>query len=58
MEVKKLIDKYSQKFLKIAKQYAADALKTAPKKAIQKTAETAGDLASNKITDKIRGTAS
>ena len=36
MKVKKLIDKYSQKFLNNAKQHAADALKTAPKKQFKK----------------------
>ena len=42
-------DKYSQKPLDHAKQSATDALGTASKRAIQKTAETTGDLISNKI---------
>ena len=33
--------------------YTADALKTASKRAIQKTAESTGDLIGNKIADKI-----
>ena len=36
-----------------AKQSATDALKTALNRAIQKTAETAGDLIGNKIAEKI-----
>ena len=46
-------NKYGQKLLRSAKKYAADAIKTASKRAIQKTAETAGDLIGNKIADKI-----
>ena len=42
-------DKYSQKPLDHAKQSATDALETASKRAIKKTAETTGDLSSNKI---------
>ena len=42
-------DKYSQKPLDHAKQSATDALETASRRAIQKTAETTGDLVSNKI---------
>ena len=34
---------------KLPKQYVTDALKTASKRAIQKTGETAGDLIGNKI---------
>ena len=36
-----------------AKKSATDALKTASKRAIQKTAEATGDLVDNKIADKI-----
>ena len=50
---KNLSVKYSQKPLDHAKQSATDALKTPLKGAIQKTAETTGDLIDNKITDKI-----
>ena len=42
------------KVIDIAKQYTADALKTASKIEIQKAAEVTGDLIGNKIADKIR----
>ena len=42
---KKLVDK--------AKKSATDAIKTASKRVIQKTAEATGDLVCNKIADKI-----
>ena len=42
--------KYSLKLLDNAKQSVADALKTSSKRVIQKTAETTGDLITNKIT--------
>ena len=45
--------KYSQKLLDHPKQSATDALKTASKRAIQKTAEAIRDLIGNKIDDKI-----
>ena len=48
-------NKYSQKLVDTAKKYATDAIKTASKRAIQKTAEATGDLISNKIADKITG---
>ena len=48
-----LSNKHGQKLLDSTKKSAADAIKTASKRAIQKTAETAGDLISNKIADKI-----
>ena len=48
-----LSNMYSQKLLDSTKKYATDALKTASKRAIQKTAEAAGDLIGNKIADKI-----
>ena len=40
-------------FLIVLKKPTADAIKTASKRAIQKTAEATGDLIDNKITDKI-----
>ena len=48
-----LINKYGQKLLDSAKKSTTDAIKTASKRAIQKTAEAIGDLISNKIADKI-----
>ena len=48
-----LSGKYCQRLLDHAKQSARDALKTASKREIQKTAEAAGDLIGNKIADKI-----
>ena len=50
---KNLSGKYSQTFLDHAKQSATDALKTASKSAIQKTAGSTGDLIGNKFADKI-----
>ena len=50
---KNLSSKYSQNFLDHNKQYATDALKTASKRAIQKTAKATYDLIRNKIADKI-----
>ena len=49
---KNLSNKYGQKLLNSAKKSAIDAIKTDSKKAIQKTAETTGDLIGNKIADK------
>ena len=46
-------NKYSQKLLDTAKKFTTDAIKTASKRAIQKTAEATGDLIGNKIADKI-----
>ena len=46
---KSLSSIYSQNILDYAKQPATDALKTASKRAIQKTAEATGDLIGNKI---------
>ena len=46
-------NKYSQKLVDTAKKSATDAIKTASKRAIQKTAEATGDLVGNKIVDKI-----
>ena len=48
-----LSNKYSQKLLDTAKKSTTDAIKTASKRAIQKTAEATGDLIGNKIDDKI-----
>ena len=50
---KHLSNKYGTKFLDSAKKSTADAIKTASKRAIQKTAEAAGDLIGNKIADKM-----
>ena len=46
-------NKYGKKLVDSAKTSATDALKTASKKLIQKTAEATGDLIGNKIADKI-----
>ena len=46
---KGLKGKYSQTVLDHTKQTATDVLKTASKRAIQKTAEATGDLIGNKI---------
>ena len=51
--VKNLSSEYGQKLLDSAKKSTTDAIKTAPKRAIQKTAEAADDLIGNKIADKI-----
>ena len=45
--------KYGKKLVDMAKKSATDAIKTASKRAIQKTAEATGDLVGNKIADKI-----
>ena len=50
---KNLTNKYGQKLLDSTKKPTADAIKTASKRAIQKTAEATGDLIDNKIADKI-----
>ena len=44
---------YGKKLVNTAKKSATDAIKTASKRSIQKTAETMGDLVGNKIADKI-----
>ena len=46
-------NKYSQKLNDTAKKSETDAIKPASKRAIQKIAETTGDLIGNKIADKI-----
>ena len=51
--VESLSDKYGQKLLDSAKKFTRDAIKTASKRAIKKTAEATGDLISNEIADKI-----
>ena len=50
---KSVSNKYGQKSLDSAKKCTMDVIKTASKRAIQKTAETTGDLIGNKIVDKI-----
>ena len=50
---KNLSDKYSQKLIDMAKKSTTDVLKTASKRAIQKTAEATSDLIGNKSADKI-----
>ena len=50
---KHLSNKYGTKLLDTAKKSTADAINTASKRAIQKTAEATGDLIGNKTADKI-----
>ena len=50
---KSLSNKYGQKLLDGAKKSTADAIKTASKRAIQKTAGASGDLIGNKIAKEI-----
>ena len=50
---KNMSNKYGQKLANTAKKSATDAIKTASKRAIQKTAEATGDLIGNKTADKI-----
>ena len=50
---KNLSNKYGQKRLDSAKKSTADSMKTASKRAIQKTAEATGDLIGKTIADKI-----
>ena len=50
---KSLSNKYGKKLLDNTKKSAIDAIKTASKRAIQKTAEATGDVTGNKIADKI-----
>ena len=50
---KNLSNKYDKKLLDSAKKYTTDAIKTATKREIQKTAEGPGDLIGNKTADKI-----
>ena len=51
---KRLSNKYGQKLLDSAKKSTIDAIKTASKRAIQKTAETTSNLIGKKIADKLR----
>ena len=53
VKICKLVNKYCQKLVDSAKKYATDALRTASKRAIQKTAEATWDLVGNKIAEKI-----
>ena len=48
-----LSNKYGQKLLDSAKKSTTDAIKTASKRAVQKTAEATCDLIGSKIADKI-----
>ena len=50
---KSMSNKYGKKLVDTAKKSATDAIKTASKRAIQKTAQATGDLVGNKIVDKI-----
>ena len=50
---KHLSNKYGHKLIDTAKKSTTDAIKTAFKRAIHKTAEAMGDLVGNKIADKI-----
>ena len=50
---KSLSNKYGKKLLDSAKKSTMDAIKTASKRVIQKTAEATGDLNGNKIADEI-----
>ena len=50
---KSLSNKFDQNLLDSAKQFTTDAIKTASKSAIQKSAEATGDLIGKKISDKI-----
>ena len=50
---KSLNNKYGQKLLDSAKKSTTDAIKTASKRAIQKTAEATSNLIGNKTADKI-----
>ena len=49
---KSLSNKYGRKLLNNTKKSTIDPIKTASKRAIQKTAEATGDLIGNKIADK------
>ena len=50
---KDLSNEYSQKRLDSAKKSTTDAIKTASKRAIQKTAKATGESIGNKIADRI-----
>ena len=51
---KSLSNKYGEKLLDSAKKSTTGAIKTASKRAIQKTAEATCDLIGNKVADKIK----
>ena len=48
-------NKYGKKLVDTAKKSATDAIKTASKRAMQKTEEATGDLIGNKVADKLTG---
>ena len=50
---KNLSNKHSQEIIFTAKKHTTDAIKTASKRAIQKTTKATGDLIGNKIAEKI-----
>ena len=50
---RKFGDKYGKKLMNTAPKTGIDAVKTASKRVVQKTAEATGDLFRNKIADKI-----
>ena len=50
---RKFGDKYGKKLIDTATKAGIDAVKTASKRVVQKTAEATGDLIGNKIADKI-----
>ena len=50
---KNLSNRYGHKLIDTAKKSTTDAIKTASKRGIQKTAEVTGDFIGNKIADKI-----
>ena len=50
---KNLSSKYSQKLLNSAKKSTTDTIKTASKRAIQKSAKATGDLICNKTADRV-----
>ena len=52
---KSLSNKYGQKLIDSAKKSTTDAIKTASKRAIQKTVEATSELIGNEIADKITG---
>ena len=49
----KMNNKYGQKLIDTAKRSTTDAIKTASKRATQKTAEATGDLIGNKIAEDV-----
>ena len=53
---KSLSNKYGQKLLDSTKKFTTDAIKTASKRAIQKTTESTGDLIGNKSVSKKNST--